>query len=278
MHISEIHIYPVKSLGGMSLQSARLTLAGFQFDRQWMVVQPDGTFMTQRSFPQMALIETEIADDVLVLSTFGMETHVVTSASDTAKRINTEVWGDQVSAWDCGPTTSEWLSQALDSSCKLVSFPADETRQCDRRFAKSGEHTKFADGFPLLLLSQESLDDLNRRLPTPVGMDRFRPNIVVKGCDAFAEDHWHTIRVNNDSSHNDSNNVDLSHVDLRIVKPCARCSVPTVDQQTGVLTGPEPIHTLSSYRQRGNEVYFGMNLIPGGEGRVSVGDSVSVVN
>ncbi|WP_423907302.1 MOSC domain-containing protein [Candidatus Spongiihabitans sp.] len=273
MHISEIHVYPVKSLGGISLQSARLTLAGFQFDRQWMVVQADGTFMTQRSFPQMALIETEIVDDVLVLSTFGMEAHVVKPVGDNAERINTEVWGDQISALEYHPITNEWLSQALDSPCKLVSFPADQIRQCDRKFANSGEHTKFADGFPLLLLSQESLDDLNQRLQAPVGMDRFRPNIVVKGCDAFAEDHWHTIRVNNNSSHNDSSNINL-----RIVKPCARCSVPTVNQQTGVLAGPEPIHTLSSYRQRGGKVYFGMNSIPDGEGSVSIGDRVSIVN
>ncbi|WP_424948208.1 MOSC domain-containing protein [Candidatus Spongiihabitans sp.] len=272
MHISEIHVYPVKSLGGISLQSARLTLAGFQFDRQWMVVQPDGTFMTQRRFPQMALIETAIVDDALVLSTFGMEAHVVKPVDDNAGRINTEVWGDAVRALEHDPITNEWLSQALDSPCKLVSFPPDQTRQCDQKFANSGEHTKFADSFPLLLLSQESLDDLNQRLQAPVGMDRFRPNIVVAGCDAFAEDHWHTIRVKNDSS----------HVNLRMVKPCARCSVPTVNQQTGVLAGPEPIHTLSRYRQRDGAVYFGMNLIPDlipdKEGSIRVGDSVSVVN
>lgn len=267
MHISEIHVYPVKSLGGISLQSAQLTLAGFQFDRQWMVVQPDGTFMTQRQFPQMALIETAIVDDMLVLSTFGMGTHIVNSVNDNAKRIDTEVWGDQISAMEYDPITNDWLSQAIDFPCKLVSFPTDQTRQCDQEFANSGEHTKFADGFPLLLLSQESLDDLNQRLHAPVGMDRFRPNIVVKGCDAFAEDHWHTIRINNDSS----------PVDLRVAKPCARCSVPTVNQQTGVLAGPEPIHTLSSYRRRDGAVYFGMNLIPSGEGGVSVGDGVSIV-
>lgn len=229
--------------------------------------------MTQRSFPQMALIETALVDHRLVLSTFGMKAHVVESVNDNAERIDTEVWGDQISALVAEPITNEWLSQALDAPCKLVSFPADQIRQCDRQFAHSGEHTKFADGFPLLLVSQESLDDLNRRLQVPVSMDRFRPNIVVKGCDAFAEDHWQTIRVTNDSS-----NIDSGNVDLRIAKPCARCSVPTVNQQTGMLAGPEPIHTLASYRQRGEKVYFGMNLIPGGQGNVNVGASVFVVD
>ncbi len=262
MQISEIYIYPVKSLGGISLQSAMLFRSGFQFDRQWMVVEPDGTFMTQRQYPQMALIETAFDGNRLVLSTFGMESLVVEEPANCLDNIKTEVWGDAINATKHDAVTAQWLSQALDAPCELVSFPADETRQCDTRFANSGEHTKFADGFPLLLVSQESLDDLNRRLEIPVGMDRFRPNIVVKGCDAFAEDNWRKICVND--------------INLRFAKPCARCAVPTVNQQTGALSGPEPIHTLFTYRQRAGEVYFGMNVIPENEGMIGVGDSVSV--
>lgn len=263
MHISEINVYPVKSLAGISMPSAELTFAGFQFDRQWMVVETDGTFMTQRIYPQMALIETAIENGKLKLSSFGMESHLVDSANKQSTRINTEVWGDAVNAVELSPETSEWLSQALDAPCKLVSFPTDETRQCDPKFSNQGEHTKFADGFPVLLISQESLDNLNRRLKETVGMDRFRPNLVVSGCEPHAEEKWEKIRVNN--------------VDLRFVKPCERCSVPTVNPQTGVLDGPEPIHTLSSYRQRNGKVFFGMNLIPENEGKISVGDEINLV-
>ncbi len=262
MQISALFVYPVKSLRGIALQSAQIIATGFEFDRHWMVVAPDGTFMTQRSHPQMALIETAMEGDKLILSTFGMEPCMVDPDQANGERLGTAVWGDAVNAMEHGVGASEWLSQALDVPCKLVAFPADENRQCDRRFARTGEHTEFADGFPLLLVSRESLDDLNRRLDSPVGMDRFRPNIVVTGGQPYAEDGWKRLRTD--------------EIDLRFVKSCARCSVPTVDQQTGALSGPEPIHTLSSYRQRDGKVLFGMNLVPQSTGRVHVGDNITV--
>ena len=265
MHVSEIHIYPVKSLAGVSLDSAQLNATGFEFDRQWMVIKPDGEFMTQRNYPQMALVETKVDNDALTLSSFGMEPHIVAPVEkDNLNRISTQVWGDPVQALEHEAQTNEWLSQALSVDCKLVSFPDDEIRQCDLELSKVGEHTLFADAFPLLLLSQGSLDDLNARLENPVGMDRFRPNIVVSGCEPLAEDNWKNIMVGD--------------VRLRVTKACARCSVPTVNQQTGVLSGPEPIHTLSSYRQRGDgEVYFGINLVPETTGQVRTGDRVSIL-
>ena len=265
MHISEIYVYPVKSFAGISLDSAQLNEAGFEYDRQWMVTRPDGTFMTQRVYPQMALVETSISDGRLVLSSFGMEPHIVAAIDkNNGKRINTQVWGDPIQAWEHESQTGEWLSRALGVDCKLVSFPDDEIRQCARPLSKIGEHTLFADAFPLLLLSRGSLDDLNARLENPVGMDRFRPNIVVDGCEPLAEDHWQRITVGD--------------VRLRVTRACARCSVPTVNQQTGVLSGPEPIHTLSSYRRREDgEVYFGINLVPETTGRLRIGDRVSIL-
>ena len=265
MHISEIHIYPIKSLAGFSLDSAQLNATGFEFDRQWMVTKPDGEFMTQRNYPQMALVETKVDNDALTLSSFGMEPHIVAPVEkDNCNRISTQVWGDPVQALEHDVQTNGWLSQAIGVDCKLVSFPDDEIRQCDLALSKVGEHTLFADAFPLLLLSQGSLDDLNARLENPVGMDRFRPNIVVSGCEPLAEDNWKNIMVGD--------------VRLRVTQACARCSVPTVNQQTGVLSGPEPIHTLSSYRQRGDgEVYFGINLVPETTGLVRTGDRVSIL-
>ena len=265
MHVTEIYTYPVKSLAGISHQSAELTVTGLRHDRQWMVVQPDGTFMTQRIYPQMALVETGISDSKLVLSSFGMEDWLVDDPFDgQADRIATDVWGSGINGVAHSTSTNQWLSDAIGTDCMLISFPETENRQCDTEFASEGDHTLFADGYPLLLAAQASLDDLNSKLAEPVGMNRFRPNIVVSGCDAFEEDSWHKIKIN--------------QVGLRFAKHCERCSVPTVNQATGMLEGPEPIHTLSSYRRREDgEVYFGTCLVPEGTGVLSIGDEVSVL-
>ncbi|MCY3768637.1 MAG: MOSC domain-containing protein [Gammaproteobacteria bacterium] len=262
MNISAIYVYPVKSLKGVSLESAQLTAAGFEHDRQWMVVHPDGRFLTQRECPQMALVETAIDNGKLVLDTFGMESHTVEPVSDHSRRISTAVWGDPVSAMVQAPDTNEWLSQAIGLDCRLVSFPVDQFRQCDPEISRKGDHVKFADAFPVLVISQASLDFLNSKLSVPVGMNRFRPNLVITGCEAHDEDDWESVRVNG--------------LRLRNGTPCGRCSVPTVDPDAGVLAGPEPIHTLSSYRQRDGEIHFGMTFIPDTEGILSVGDPVSL--
>ena len=260
--VSAINIYPVKSLGGIALDSAYLDFEGFNHDRAWMVVKPDGQFLTQRTHPQMALIHAEVAHGQLILNTFGMESHTARIANANMNRLQTEVWGDTVFAIDAGDDSANWLSQAIDDECRLVFFPANEVRSCDPQRAQPGDQTRFADGFPLLIISEASLADLNARLENPVGMDRFRPNIVVNGCAAFAEDKWRKIEVNG--------------LPLRIVDRCARCSVPTVDQMTGTLSGPEPIHTLSSYREQDGEVFFGVNAVPDRTGTISIGDTVTL--
>ena len=241
-----------------------LTISGIKHDRNWMVVSQAGQFITQRTHPQMALIDTAIENDQLVLSSFGLDDHVVPPVDAGMPRLKSAVWGDQVNAVELDAETCRWLSQALDSDCKLVAFPDNEIRQCDLDYTRpgDGDHTRFADAFPLLLISQGSLDHLNSKLAQPVGMERFRPNIVVDGCAAHAEDAWQHLGANG--------------ITIRIVKSCPRCSVPTVDPQAGVLAGPEPIHTLSSYRQRDGEIYFGMNAVPENEGIIRVGDEVTV--
>jgi len=264
MQLTQIHIYPVKSLGGVHLEQAELYRSGLKYDRQWMVVDENNKFMTQRSLPEMALVHTNIIQGQLVLSTLGMEDHQVPQADSGAKRIATQVFSDPVNAIELDAPTNEWLSDALGRVCKLVYFPDDEFRQCDPSVAQSGDHTRFADAYPLLILSQASLDDLNSRLESPVGMNRFRPNLVIDDCVAFAEDTWSTISINDAT--------------IRMLEPCSRCSVPTVDPQTGMLSGPEPIHTLSSYRERDGEVYFGSNytaqLDPSCSVTISVGDHI----
>ncbi len=260
--VTALHIYPVKSLGSITVESARVLRTGIQHDRNWMVVKPDGTFLTQRTHPQMALVETHIENNGLVLSSFGMDSLQVPAPSADAPRIKTDVWGDEVSAIDTGDAAADWLSQAIGESCRLTTFPDSEPRFCDPSVARKDDHTKFADAYPLLVISEASLEDLNSRLATPVTMDRFRPNIVVSGCEAFAEDTWKGMEING--------------ARFRMLDRCARCSVPTIDPALGALSGPEPIHTLNSYRSEDDEVYFGMNAASDGESLLSVGDTVKL--
>ncbi len=262
--ISQLHVYPVKSLRGISLAESDLQLAGLAHDRQWMLVDSKGAMMTQRSHPQMALVDTSLDDGVLVLDTFGMDTHRVPVTDAAMARRSSSVWGSAVSGIDVGDETADWLGQAIGEECRLIAFPASDTRPCDPEYSNPGDHTRYADGFPLLVVTQASLDYLNERLATPVSINRFRPNIVIDGANAHDEDDWRTLRIGD--------------ISMRLVKACARCSVPTVDPESGVLAGPEPIHTLSSYRRRDGEVFFGINASPDGEGRLAVGDTVSILD
>jgi len=261
--VTALHLYPVKSLGSITVTSTKILRTGIQHDRNWMVVKPDGTFLTQRTHPQMALVETTIENNTLVLNSFGMDPLYVPTPGTEAARLETEVWGDGVSAIDTGDAAADWLSQAIGESCRLTLFPESEQRFCDPSVAKEGDHTMFADAYPLLVISEASLEDLNSRLATPVSMDRFRPNIVVSGCAAFAEDTWKAMVING--------------ARFRMLDRCARCSVPTIDPTLGTLSGPEPIHTLNSYRSEGDEVYFGMNAASDGESLISVGDAVELL-
>ncbi len=265
MIIQELYTYPVKSLAGIRIDHACLLNTGFEFDRRWMVIDPNGTFMTQRSCPQMSLVQTRLENNQLVLSTFGMEDIAVPGPDETGHRTPVEVWGDKVNAIIHEDHVNAWLSDALGKECKLAYFPASETRACDPHVAHEGDSTLFADGFPLLLTNQASLDDLNRRLNQPVGMERFRPNIVVGGQIPFEEDHWRQIEING--------------ITLRFAQCCARCSVPTVNPGTGIMEGPEPIRTLSEYRTGcDGEVYFGINMIPESDGIIGIRNEITVIS
>jgi hypothetical protein len=165
-------------------------------------------------------------------------------------------------ARDAGDEAAEWLGRFLGTSCRLVCLPDDRVRAVDPEFARPGDQVGFADGFPFLVIARASLDDLNARLPEPLSMVRFRPNLVIGGATPYAEDGWRRIRV--------------GALELRLVKPCSRCTVPTVDPATGE-RGPEPLRTLTGYRRRGNKVYFGQNAVHDGIGELAVGDPVEVL-
>ena len=259
--VSDLSIYPVKSCAGITLTSTMVTNFGLDNDRRWMVVDENGTMLTQRKISEMCLIQVELSELGITLNKLSLESLFVHYPIEQ-KKITVKVWLDQCQAYDAGEDAAVWLSEALAIKCRLVYFPKDEFRQVDLDYANEGEKTAFSDGFPILLISQASLNDLNSRLKAPVSMQRFRPNIVVSGCSPFAEDNWKEIRIGD--------------IVFRIVKPCSRCVIPNVNIKTGVREN-EPIKTLSSYRKRDRKIYFGQNLIANSLGKIDVGMAVEII-
>ena len=259
--VSQLAIYPVKSLRQVSLDASEVDHFGLHNDRRWMVVDQNGNYITQRKVARMCLIDAFVIDDQLSLSAPGMsDISVAKPTIDTILQVT--VWDDQCNAFDCGGEIASWLSQFLQIECRLVFFPDNEIRIVDQTYAQENDRTAFSDGFPILLISEASLDDLNSKLDSPVSMARFRPNLVVKGCDAFAEDDWKLIKIG-----------DLT---MRVVKPCSRCVIPSIDIETAE-KGSEPTRTLSSYRRRDNKIFFGQNVIANGVGRIEVGMDVEIL-
>ena len=264
MKLSEINIYPVKSLKGITLSEASVRQRGLQYDRRWMLVDADGQFMTQRDFPRMALIETSVNGHGLKVRFDGRELAVPEETANGPVEVG--IWEGPVAAAMFGDDVNRWFSEVLDVECRLVTMPDTTRRRLPPEFAVNpGEdHVSFADGYPFLLIGEASVAEVNARLEIPVPMNRFRPNLVVSGSEAFAEDAWKKIRVGETVFH--------------LVKPCARCVLTTVDQATGVKDGKEPMKTLASFRTFDGKVLFGQNLIaenPGGT--VRTGDDIEVL-
>ena len=262
LHLTQINIYPIKSARGISLPSAQLDDKGLQFDRRWMVVDEQGLFLSQRTLPRMALIEVSVQHDHLSITSRGFgELNVPLQFLPGAMR-EVQVWNDLLNASDIGQVAAAWFTELLGVRCRLVQLPEEPSRFVNPKYDPTRSAYTFADAFPILLLTEMSLGDLNARLAAPVPMNRFRPNLVVDGTFAFEEDTWQRIQI--------------GEVTFRVVKPCGRCTVPTVNQETGE-AGKEPIRTLSTYRTRDSMVYFGQNLIHERRGVVSVGDEVHVL-
>ena len=261
--ISRLFVYPVKSCAGIEVQEALLTETGLALDRAWMVADAQGVFMTQRALPRMALIRPQLVGGELVLTAPGMPPlHVlVDMAQDSANLpppTTVTVWRDTVPAWDVGPAAAHWFSDFLGQSCRLVRFDPDHRRLSSMDWTAGVEApNQFADGFPLLLVSEASLAELNARLvvagQAPVGMERFRPNVVLSGLEAHDEDRVDMVRVDVGSG--------LAH--LQPVKPCARCPIPNIDPVTSD-SSTAVSDALQTYRQDpcvGGAVTFGMNAI-----------------
>jgi len=259
--VSEIIIYPVKSFAGLSLGSAKLDLFGLADDRRWMLVDEFGVAITQRSEPKLALIEAELCSHGLCLRLSGdsLAVHVPDPGDNSC---SVKVWSDTVVAADAGEEAALWFSARLGTKCRLVYMPQNSKRLVDDNYARRGETVGFADAFPVLLISQASLDDLNSRLETPVPMNRFRPNLVVSGCEAFAEDSWRRIRV--------------GEVEFQLAKPCDRCVMPSIDQATGE-KDKNINRVLASYRRRDGKIYFGQNLLYRETGIIRLSSPVEVL-
>lgn len=271
MQLSGLFIYPVKSCRGLSVPSAELDDHGIVGDRRFMVVaETDGLFLTQRSHPRMALIETSLTPDMLILSTPKHGSVSVPRASNLTPHASLQrrvtVWKSTTAADDCGDEPAEWLSDFLGLPLRLVRMGGTYQRPIVKPTAQPGDVVSFADGYPFLILSEASLADLNSRLKLPLPMNRFRPNLVIAGCAAFAEDAWTRIRIGD--------------VVFRNAGPCARCPITTTDQETAA-RGKEPLKTLATYRRDPDDptdVNFGINLIHETKrGTVRVGDAVELI-
>jgi uncharacterized protein len=276
--LTELNLYPIKSCAGISLREATVTEAGLMsehiYDREWMVVDTQGNFLTQREHPKMALIVPRIKGEVLELRAPGMlplEIPLDLNDPDEAPTLNVRVWDDTVKAYDCDETTATWFSNAIGVACRLVRFHPHAKRLANKKWTGDVEvPTMFSDGYPMLIISEASLEDLNQKLTvqgrSALPMNRFRPNLVVNGIEAFEEDYVDTFK--------------LGGATLKPVKPCPRCPIPSVDQATGIV-GPSPLDILQTYRANpkvDGGITFGMNLILlEGEGQVlRVGQEVDI--
>ena len=276
--LSALTLYPIKSCAGVALQDATLTTAGLMteqiYDREWMVVDEDGVGMTQREHPRMALIAPTLKANTLELRAPGMlrlEIPLGLPDPDLAPTLSTQLWDHTILAYDCDDLTADWFTKAIGVPCRLARFHANAIRPVSETWTKGVPATTlFSDGYPILVVGESSLDDLNDRLRgagrEAIPMNRFRPNLVIGGIEAFEEDYAESFQ--------------MGDALLKPVKPCPRCPMPSIDQATGVF-GPNPLDLMQGYRAKpelDGAVCFGMNsiLITGDGQRVRVGQEIVV--
>jgi len=271
IQLSQIYIYPVKSLPGIPVSQATLTPRGLKNDRRWMLVNEKGIFITQRLYPQLALLNVLLSERHIHITLPDGRLIKLSQSPDSGNDIKVKVWNDYIIAKTTDTLSNQIISDYLDVRCQFVFMPDTTIRPVDPDFScSSSDYVSFADGFPLLLISESSLQDLNDKLKVKnipsVPMIRFRPNIVVKGCNAFAEDRWQKFMVGDNT--------------LLGVKPCSRCVMTTVNPKTGQ-KGKEPLATLLEYRKKENKAYFGQNVLTdfkqSASLALSIGDPVEII-
>ncbi len=258
--LTQLNIYPIKSCKGISIETGQLEERGLQYDRRWMLVDESDRFISQREQPGLSLVSIRIHSDHLTVTAPEMNELRVPFVITNGNVVSVIIWNDTVSAVEVSDEATTWFTRYLGTSARLVFMADTADRLASRKGYSSQVH--FGDGYPLLVISEASLEDLNTRLDEPLPMNRFRPNLVVKGCGPYAEDTWDDIMVGD--------------VRLHVVKPCERCAITTVNQLTAE-KGKEPLRTLATYRQSGTSVLFGQNLIHEGRGVLRVGNEVKVI-
>ncbi len=263
LKLSEIFIYPIKSLGGISLQTSEVEKRGLKYDRRYLLVDENGMFMTQRDFSQMALLKLSFAENGFnILDIKNSNKTIIPFESTSKEIIKVNIWEDVCNAVVVDKDLDVWFSTVLNKKCSLVYMPDDEKRIVEKKYIDEEHLVSFADAYPFLIIGQASLDDLNSKLTSPIPMNRFRTNFVFTGGNPFEEDNWKKFKI--------------GAAEFEAVKPCARCVITTTDQQTAI-RNEEPLKILSTYRKIDNKVMFGMNLICKKAATISVNDSINIV-
>lgn len=266
MRLSALYRYPLKSARGETLQQIGLDKLGLEGDRRWMLVdEASGRFLTQRAVARMSQLSALYNDQGgLTLSAAGLASLEVPLPDAAAALRGVTIWQDSLRVPDAGDEAAAWVSEFVGKPTRLVQVPPERARGTAAGYGKDDDQVAFADGFPLLLIGQASLDDLSSRVGRPLEMLRFRPNLVIEGSDAFAEDQWRRIRIGD--------------LEFRVVKPCSRCILTTIDPQTGERSADrEPLATLQKYRAQADGAMFGQNLVNDGSGHLQVGMPVTVL-
>ena len=263
VQLSEIWIYPVKSLGGIRLTEADVEKRGLQYDRRWMLVDENAKFITQRTVPKMATINVSLPANGLLLSPNSDSSNqvLVPFQRISDEPLEVQIWKDSVTAYTVCNEADAWLSAQLDKSVRIVEMTGSTVRKMNENIAGQDVTVSFADDFPYLLISEASLQALNDKLEQPVEMNRFRPNFVVSGTEPFAEDAWKYIQIGT--------------IGFHVASPCERCVLTTVDPATGT-KGREPLRTLATFRKDGHRLLFGQNVIGLQTGTVHEGDRITI--
>lgn len=264
LKLESIYIYPIKSIAGISIEKAVVEERGLQYDRRWMLIDENNEMITQRKFHNMALFRMELVHKHMILrqSSKISETIKIPLQIHDGKSLEASVWNDQVKMVWPQLTADEWFSDILKTPCRLVYMPDDSPRQVDPKYVSKSMNTSLSDGYPFLLANTTSLKDVSQKSGIKPEMGRFRPNLVVETSEPFEEDSWKSIAIGN--------------ISFRLVKPCARCIMVTIDQNTGK-AGKEPLKSMSAYRKVNNRIIFGQNAIAERYGKISVGDELKIL-
>ena len=266
LRLSALYRYPLKSGRGQPLQQIGLDKLGLDGDRRWMLVdEASGRFLTQRAVAKMSQLSALWnGAGGLTLSAEGVPALDVPLPGNDAELRGVTIWRDTLRVPDAGEAAAAWVSDFIGKPTRLVHVPLERARTTEAGYGKDDDKVGFADGYPLLLIGQASLDDLSGRIGRPMEMLRFRPNLVIEGSEAFAEDGWKRVRIGD--------------VEFRVVKPCSRCILTTIDPASGERsTDREPLATLKTYREQAGDVMFGQNLVNDGLGRLEVGMPVTIL-